>query len=93
MIYWDGNKFRAYVPTYGNPWNTKTKKALGEYPEKDAKFILSQLDEDTLNELEIEDINEIEDMYLEDVYSSLVFDIHYDREACIKDFESRIVVK
>lgn len=29
IVYWDGKKLRAYVPTHGNPWNRKTKKAYG----------------------------------------------------------------
>ena len=28
-IYYDGRGLRAYIPTEGNPWNTKTKKAYG----------------------------------------------------------------
>lgn len=29
VVYWDGKKLRVYVPTKGNPWNTKTKEAYG----------------------------------------------------------------
>ena len=29
VVYWDGKKLRAYVPTKGNPWNTDTKQAYG----------------------------------------------------------------
>lgn len=29
IIYWDGKKLRAYVPTDGNTWNTDTKAAYG----------------------------------------------------------------
>lgn len=29
VVYWDGNKLRAYIPTEGNLWNKKTKKAYG----------------------------------------------------------------
>ncbi len=32
IIYWDGKKLRAYVPTEGNPWNTDTKMAYGNDP-------------------------------------------------------------
>ena len=35
IIYWDGKKLRAYVPTDGNPWNTDTKEAYGNDEEKD----------------------------------------------------------
>lgn len=27
VVYWDGNKLRAYIPTEGNIWNKKTNKA------------------------------------------------------------------
>lgn len=34
ILYWDGKKIRGYVPTKGNPWNTKTMQAYGnDYPE------------------------------------------------------------
>jgi hypothetical protein len=29
IVYWDGSRLRGYVPTDGNPWNTKTMKAYG----------------------------------------------------------------
>lgn len=35
IVYWDGKRVRAYVPTDGNPWNTDTKEAFGNDPEKD----------------------------------------------------------
>lgn len=37
LIYWDGKKLRAYVPTEGNPWNTSTKQAFGNDEEADLK--------------------------------------------------------
>jgi hypothetical protein len=33
IIYWDGKKLRAYIPTEGNPWNTDTKSAYGNAPD------------------------------------------------------------
>jgi hypothetical protein len=36
IIYWDGSKLRAYVPTDGNSWNTDTKRAYGN-EEKDGE--------------------------------------------------------
>jgi len=30
IIYWDGKRLRAYVPTDGNTWNTDTKTAYGD---------------------------------------------------------------
>jgi hypothetical protein len=29
IAYWDGRRLRGYVPTRGNPWNTRTRKAYG----------------------------------------------------------------
>lgn len=81
MIYWDGTKFRAYIPTYGNVWNTKTKAMIGENPEEDVKFILSQnkgLDVDP------DDI---------DLLYTLTEDLWYSEKACIQDFEARLTVK
>jgi len=37
LVYWDGKKLRAYVPTDGNPWNTTTKQAYGNDAPADAK--------------------------------------------------------
>ena len=42
IIYWDGAKLRAYIPTDGNPWDKKTKSAYGNQGDKcavaDAKW-------------------------------------------------------
>jgi hypothetical protein len=37
LMYWDGKKLRAYIPTEGNPWNTKTKEAYGNDDKADLK--------------------------------------------------------
>lgn len=42
FLYWDGNKFRAYIPTYGNAFNRSTKTAFGNNNEEDLKFLKSQ---------------------------------------------------
>lgn len=42
MIYWDGKCFRGYIPTKGNPWNTKIKAAFNNDTEADNKFIHAQ---------------------------------------------------
>ncbi|MGH7175392.1 MAG: hypothetical protein ACREGR_03485 [Minisyncoccia bacterium] len=34
-VYWDGKKLRGYVPTEGNPYNTKTMQAFGNDEEAD----------------------------------------------------------
>lgn len=87
MIYWDGKKFRAYIPTYGNTWNTKTKEALGENPEDDAKFIMSQINKKDLD-LDMDEFDNPEDIYYE-----LINDIWYNEKACVEDFETRLTVK
>lgn len=35
IIYFDGSKLRGYIPTEGNPWNTKNKMAYGNDDEED----------------------------------------------------------
>lgn len=37
IVYFDGKKLRAYVPTEGNPWNTTTKQAYGNDEDDDLK--------------------------------------------------------
>jgi hypothetical protein len=37
VVYWDGLRLRGYIPTDGNPWNTKTKKAYGNDEDLDGK--------------------------------------------------------
>lgn len=42
FIYWDGNKFRGYIPTYGNSYNRKYKRAFGNNDEEDVEFLKTQ---------------------------------------------------
>ena len=37
VVYWDGSKLRAYVPSDGNPWNSTTKRAYGNDDKADLK--------------------------------------------------------
>jgi len=39
IVYWDGRRLRAYIPTDGNPYNTDTMQAYGNDPEADGKNI------------------------------------------------------
>lgn len=41
-IYWDGQKFRGYIPTCGNSFNRKLKIALGNNSDDDVKFLRSE---------------------------------------------------
>lgn len=87
MLYWDGKKLRAYIPTYGNTWNTKTKEQLGENPEEDSKFIISQINKEDFD-IDWDDIDDPEELCCE-----LIPEIWYNEKACIEDFESRLTVK
>lgn len=42
FMYWDGNKFRGYIPTYGNAYNRKYKIAFGNNEEQDVEFLKTQ---------------------------------------------------
>ncbi len=42
FIYFDGNKFRGYIPTYGNAFNRKTKRAFGNDDGSDIEFLKTQ---------------------------------------------------
>ena len=39
MIYWDGHKFRGYIPTKGNTFDRKRKEALGNNEELDNAYV------------------------------------------------------
>ena len=42
FVYWDGSKFRAYVPVYGNAINRDINRAFGNDDEADKAFIKKQ---------------------------------------------------
>lgn len=42
FMYWDGSKFRGYIPTYGNAYNRKYKRAFGNNDEEDVEFLKTQ---------------------------------------------------
>lgn len=101
MIYWDGKKFRAYIPTYGNPWNTDIKEQLGEYPEEDIKFISKQLGgesklKEVLNDIltnEGYDDIDVDDIDPEEALYNLLQNTVFDEKMCVEDFEARLTVK
>lgn len=93
MIYWDGTKFRAYIPTYGNPWNTKTKEPLGENPQEDFMFIVNQIGEKKVKKIIGDAYDDDDDVDGEDLLYDLIQNIYFDADACIHDFESRLTVK
>jgi hypothetical protein len=38
MVYWDGSKFRGYIPTKGNTFDRQRKEALGNNEKEDNKY-------------------------------------------------------
>ena len=42
FIYWDGKRFRGYIPTYGNAFNRKLKRAFGNDDDEDVEFLKTQ---------------------------------------------------
>lgn len=76
FIYFDGNKFRGYVPLKGNALNRNEKHAFsGSGNEDDAKFVQKELG------IGYDEAN------------GLLDDIHYNVDACLEDFLSRVDVK
>ena len=73
FMYWDGSKFRGYVPIYGNAVNRKNNSAFAQGDE-DREFLKTQ----NIPEDEIE---------------TAIGSISYDRNACLKDFKSRVKLK
>lgn len=77
IVYWDGKKCRGYVPTEGNPWNTKTKRAYGN--DEGADFANAR--------------QRYPDRYDEEDSEFDVSDCDYDCAAIINDIKARIVNK
>ena len=76
-VYWDGKDFRAYIPTYGNSFNRKAMRAIGNNDEEDIAFLRSQGFDGT-------------DEELSDILNC---HIKYDEKSCFKDFKSRVKIK
>jgi hypothetical protein len=74
FIYWDGKRFRGYIPTYGNAFNRKLKRAFGNGDDEDVEFLKTQ------------------NLDCDDLYS-IVRNIDYDVNACLKDFLTRVKLK
>lgn len=77
IVYYDGNKIRAYIPLKGNAINRNTHQAFGNSCEEedDIKFLVKELNLD------------------KDEARQYVNDIDFDTNACVEDFLSRIEVK
>lgn len=73
FVYWDGSKFRGYVPIYGNAVNRKTNSAF-QQGDEDKEFLKTQgVPDDELSEAS--------------------GNVQFNKDACIKDFKSRVKVK
>ena len=78
VIYWDGSKLRAYVPTDGNPWNTDTKEAYGNDDKKDAINFRKRYPEFEMNK---------------GAFDTIADCVEAERELILTDIAKRIVAK
>ena len=76
FVYWDGKKYRGYVPTRGNAINTINKSAFGNDEDADNEYCTKYLG--------------IKDHYGCD---GCKFSLPINWDACLKEFETRLVVK
>jgi len=103
IIYWDGSRLRAYVPTDGNTWNTDTKMAYGNDARADFENAKKRYP-DLAADFEAQVAKHAEEMKKLDVilllragYDSFDFDTHdlpeCDPDAIIDDIIARIQPK
>ena len=76
FVYWDGKKYRGYVPTRGNAINTINKSAFGNDEDADNEYCTKYLG-------------------LKDYYGcdGCKFGLPINWDACLEEFETRLVVK
>ena len=76
FVYWDGKKYRGYVPTRGNAINTINKSAFGNDEDADNEYCTKYLG-------------------LKDCYGcdGCKFSLPINWDACLEEFETRLVVK
>lgn len=74
IVYWDGKKLRGYIPTYGNPWNTKTKKAFGNDNDADLAELKRRCPElKDINDFDaIEEVEFDSDLIKEDILERII---------------------
>jgi hypothetical protein len=93
IIYFEGKKLRAYIPTDGNLWNTDTKMAYGNNAEWAAQMGWDFDEEDIKNNI---DVKNIKKRYSIDVKENEdIFDVIpcHDVNAIIADIKNRIKLK
>ena len=94
IIYWDGKKLRAYVPSYGNVINLDCKCAFGsecdEVDDNKAKALLAKYKK---LGIEPEDPNDIDwgEMYCK-IYDTTPDSCEFNYDAMLKDITARIIV-
>ena len=76
FVYWDGKKYRGYVPTRGNAINTINKSAFGNDEDADNEYCTKYLG--------------LKDCY---GYDGCKFSLPINWDACLEEFETRLVVK
>jgi hypothetical protein len=87
LIYWDGKRLRAYIPTEGNAWNTSSKSAYGNAESREDGDGTS--DRDNLyirlgQQVPVEEDEEEEDCLGD-------YEIFYDPQKIIDDIKARIL--
>lgn len=76
FVYWDGKKYRGYVPTRGNAINIINKSAFGNDEDADNEYCTKYLG--------------LKDRYGCD---GCKFSLPINWDACLEEFETRLVVK
>ena len=91
FVYFDGKDLRGYIPTKGNTFNRKTKRAIGNGLEdtdnSDYCFIVNDVCPELMKQYKPDKINEI---------MSNDFDlnrIEFQEDWCLEDFESRLEIR
>jgi len=76
FVYWDGKKYRGYIPTRGNAINTINRSAFGNDEDADNEYCTKYLG-------------------LKDYYGcdGCAFGLPINWDACLEEFETRLVVK
>lgn len=76
MAYFDGSKVRGYIPEYGNCYNSIEKRAFGDPSDEDDRAFIKSQYPDKT----------------EDEIRTIQNNLHYNKDACIEDFEKHIKV-
>lgn len=85
FVYWDGQNFRGYLPTYGNDFNAKSKGAFGSEHYHPGPY--TYLQDGVLKTVRFSSENEYHQFFenLEGI------EVRVNVDACIEDFSTRVV--